>query len=46
MELHALDRERLMSYAHDLPFRGPGRDLEFVRQLAALRDQRNGSDRR
>ena len=31
MELHALECERLVPHAHDLPFRGPCRDLECVR---------------
>ncbi|MNT40235.1 hypothetical protein D3C72_1765360 [compost metagenome] len=40
MELHALDRQRLVAHAHDLAVVGPGGDLQAFRQRLALDHQR------
>ena len=40
VELHALDRQRLVAHAHDLAVVGPGGDFEAIRQGFALDHQR------
>src|SRR6218665_1402859 len=40
VELHALDRQRLVAHAHDLAVFGPGRDFEHLGATGALDGQR------